>query len=54
MQGDDEVPQPGGGEVGADQYGAEGHRQHAVQEEVHLVVECHNFEARDPPDDRRQ
>ena len=38
MQGDDEVPQPGGGEVGADEDGPEGHGQHAVEEEVHLVL----------------
>ena len=37
VAGDDEVPQPGGGEVGPHHHGAQGDGQHAVKEEVHRV-----------------
>ena len=38
VESDDEVPDPGGGEVGPDQDRAQGHRQHAVQQEVYRVT----------------
>ena len=38
VAGDDEVPQPGGGDVGPHQDGAQGDGQHAVKEEVHGVT----------------
>ena len=43
VEGDDEVPEPGGGEVGPHQDGAQGDGQHAVEEEVQRVtVGCGN------------
>ena len=38
VEGDDEVPEPGGGEVGPHQDGAQGDGQHAVEEEVQRVT----------------
>ena len=38
VAGDDEVPQPGRGEVGPHHHGAQGDGQHAVEEEVHGVT----------------
>ena len=42
---DDGVPEPGGGEVGAEEDGAEGDRQDAVQQEVNRVpARCNHNE----------
>ena len=38
VAGDDEVPQPGRGEVGPHHHGAQGDGQHAVEEEVQRVT----------------
>ena len=38
VESDDEVPDPGGGQVGPHQDRAQGHRQHAVQQEVYRVT----------------
>ena len=38
VESDDEVPDPGGGDVGPHQHRAQGHGQHAVKEEVHGVT----------------
>ena len=38
VEGDDEVPQPGRGEVGPHQDGAQRDGQHAVEEEIYRVT----------------
>ena len=38
VESDDQVPHPGGGEVGPHHHGAQGHCQHAVKEEVQGVT----------------
>ena len=41
MQGDDQVPDPGGGDVGPHKDGPNRHREHTVEEEVYwMAISC--------------